>query len=557
MPPSVVQPLEQLAGRLSSSQAVAAERRGARAPAALASTTATPFNGVRADRKRFRARWRVSGGELHLGMHDTAEEAARAFDAWAASTGRRELLNFPAEHPPSDELVTNKRLKVAEPAALARDQAAHQLLSLAAEPRDDVRADDACKFDSPGHNVRLDVDSVETPYGKPHTLRSGLPEPPKSEAVLTSPADDPADLARRIAGRGMMRRHRAKATADVARLTAAPDAQSTPSPCTLMPGVHQEGHSFSMPRFVSPAGKPRDFALPGTLIDGTLDEEDRRIEAELLDEIADGDALYWRAADGSVELIEAEVVFLTTCDICAREVAADEPCTQCLTCIDFDICAQCIAAGAAASHAGHVLVARESTQPASSAAAHQPERSSEPLPPRVVWTPESDLALIDAVSNEGTNWDWVGASMNTPATLCSVRFSKLCERCSVQPEREQSAPVHPSQFWQSLRRLADEHRPEASARSMLPPSQAEIDVLAELDFDEDDSSFATFRPGNSTWASVARLAHRLRMLDSDATAASQPATARAGVIGDRRRPREAMLTSSRAHPKPKHSKRTV
>ena len=61
-------------------------------------TTAVPYKGVSLRYNRYSAKIAIDGKSVHLGMFDTAEAAARMFDARAVALGRR--LNFPDEHGP-------------------------------------------------------------------------------------------------------------------------------------------------------------------------------------------------------------------------------------------------------------------------------------------------------------------------------------------------------------------------------------------------------------------------------------------------------------------------
>ena len=72
--------------------------QGNMANVAMRTTSTSPYKGVRlrSDRKRWTARIQINGRGIHLGSFDTAEEAARAYDAKARELfGEFAGLNFP------------------------------------------------------------------------------------------------------------------------------------------------------------------------------------------------------------------------------------------------------------------------------------------------------------------------------------------------------------------------------------------------------------------------------------------------------------------------------
>jgi hypothetical protein len=178
------------------------------------------------------------------------------------------------------------------------------------------------------------------------------------------------------------------------------------------------------------AGSFCDFELPQEL--ARLVDNDEQSEAELLDEIAAGKAMYWREVDGTTCVIEEDcTTFLTTCDVCARTLSTDKSWTRCLTCFDFDICTQCMARAdsGAAAHATHVLVethsgSRPRDADGDDSSGQPPAADVRP----VEWTPTLDLALLDAVAKEGVHWQWVAVDLGVLASACEQRFIELMQR---------------------------------------------------------------------------------------------------------------------------------
>ncbi|KAJ1631880.1 hypothetical protein T492DRAFT_1114812 [Pavlovales sp. CCMP2436] len=172
-----------------------------------------------------------------------------------------------------------------------------------------------------------------------------------------------------------------------------------------------------------------------------------KAKATLLADIAADTAIYWRDGDGSVSVFDVADgrLYLTTCDMCARTLQPTEgwiqvspvaaarsaascvhwpqPSLTCLTCDGFDICEQClaVATGSSGAHATHALLH------------HDAVATGDPSKLAVKWSDSLDTALLDAVANEGLNWDFVGAYLNVPASSCAMRFYALAEQRGTCP----------------------------------------------------------------------------------------------------------------------------
>ncbi|KAJ1631899.1 hypothetical protein T492DRAFT_838862 [Pavlovales sp. CCMP2436] len=333
---------------------------------------------IQAGTKRFFKAYAWCGSKnINLGSHVTAEAAARARDAWAAQHPQRKL-NFPPDASPAF---------AASPASPRKRRASDENVSF-----------DGGKACTPSSPVvafcTLAAHSAPTTNGTvPLSKRL------RAECQPGAAASEPA--------------------ADAARACASRYDSGTAAGGALSAACMKDG----VQRLNLPATR-REFTHPKSVL-GLVHRWKETAEAALLADIAADKAIYWRERDGSVCLLDPadSTLFMTTCDVYARTLRPTEGWSQSLTCDGFDICEQCLAVtmGSSGAQATRALIF------------HDGVAAGETSKLTVEWSDSLDTALLNAVANEGLDWDFVGAYLNAPASSCAARFYALAEQRGTCP----------------------------------------------------------------------------------------------------------------------------
>ncbi|KAJ1631876.1 hypothetical protein T492DRAFT_869197, partial [Pavlovales sp. CCMP2436] len=262
-----------------------------------------------------------------------------------------------------------------------------------------------------------------------------------------------------------------------------------------------------------------------------------KAEAALLSDIAADTAIYWREGDGSVCVFDAAdgTLYLTTCDVCARTLQPTEGWIQartvaaarcaasyCLTCDGFDICEQCLAvATSSGAHATHALLH------------HDAFVAGDPSKLAVKWSDSLDTALLDAVANEGLNWDFVGAYLNVLASSCAARFYALAEQRGTCPWNSPLALLPTSWTGWPGRYMgvtfgAQEKAGASRLPALAPPTSGELKDILALGWENtaEERAFLSIVICEGTrspqWEAIMRTADRCRCATTTIAAKPKP-----------------------------------